>query len=614
MIAAPSEVPRAALLSLEHAVLERVATGDTLAAALDYLCRRVEEMAPGVVATIILVKDGKLRPVAAPSMPEALGRAIDGIPIGPSVGSCGTAAWTGEAVVAADMRTDPLWRDFLYLPVPKQLVACWSSPIKSRAGKVIGTFAFYFREKRGPSKLEEQIVATCVHLCAVAIESDMAWSETRRLAYEDTLTGLMNRSAFQERATQALRHAEAGGPPVAFHVIDVDEFKDVNDSLGHDVGDMLLVAIAGRLRSVVGHEGLVARLGGDEFAVLQPHAPRERAADLAWRVLDAFATPFPVDDRQIAVNASIGIAVAPDDGSQLAEIMKHADLALYGAKATGRGRARFFTPDLAENMRRRRALANDLKQALDNGELALVYQPIVCLRSQALVGFEALMRWNSPARGEVLPSQFIALAEDNGLIHAIGRWLLKEACTQAKRWPDAIDISVNISPVQLRVAGFAADARRIVAESGLSPSRVVLEITESAVLDTDATTRECLVALRQAGFRVSLDDFGTGYSSLKALRVVEIDKIKIDKAFVGEFNIAEASTSIVHAIVAIARSLGIRTTAEGIEAAEQAVQLAAEGCDEGQGYYFSRPLAAEAAYAFTRTHQAHEALPRAASA
>jgi EAL domain-containing protein (putative c-di-GMP-specific phosphodiesterase class I) len=294
--------------------------------------------------------------------------------------------------------------------------------------------------------------------------------------------------------------------------------------------------------------------------------------------------------------------------------MKHADLALYGAKATGRGRARFFTPDLAENMRRRRALANDLKQALDNGELALVYQPIVCLRSQALVGFEALMRWNSPARGEVLPSQFIALAEDNGLIHAIGRWLLKEACTQAKRWPDAIDISVNISPVQLRVAGFAADARRIVMESGLSPSRVVLEITESAVLDTDATTRECLVALRQAGFRVSLDDFGTGYSSLKALRVVEIDKIKIDKAFVGEFNIAEASTSIVHAIVAIARSLGIRTTAEGIEAAEQAVQLAAEGCDEGQGYYFSRPLAAEAAYAFTRTHQAHEALPRAASA
>jgi diguanylate cyclase (GGDEF)-like protein len=614
MDAALSEVPRAALLTLQHTLLERMATGDSLAAVLDHLCRRVEEMAPGVVATIVLIKDGKLRPGAAPSMPEALGRALDGIPVGPAVGSCGTAAWRGEPVLVSDMATDTLWRDYLYLPVPRHLLACWSSPIKSRAGSVIGTFAFYFPEKRGPSKFEEQIVQTCVHMCTVAIESDLAWSEIRRLAYEDTLTGLMNRSAFQERATQTLLGAQAGGAPVGVHVIDVDEFKEINDSLGHDVGDLLLVAVAARLRSIAGHEGLVARLGGDEFAILQPHASRERVADLAWRVLGGFASPFSIDDRQISVNASIGIAVAPDDGSQLAEIMKHADLALYGAKATGRGRVRFFTPDLAENMRRRRALADDLRHALERNELSLVYQPIVCLKSQDLVGFEALLRWNNPARGEVRPAEFIGLAEDNGLIHAIGRWLLREACLQAARWPDSVNISVNISPVQLRTAGFAADVKRIVAESGVAPQRVVFEITESAVLDTDATTGECLMTLRNAGFRLSLDDFGTGYSSLNALKVVEIDKIKIDKAFVAEFRVADAATSIIHAIVALARSLGIRTTAEGIETAEQAAELGVEGCDEGQGFYFSRPLGAEAAHAFSLTRVAHEELPRAASA
>jgi len=608
------EVPRAALLALEHAVLERVATGETLAAALDFLCRRVEEMTPGVAATIILVKDGKLHPVAGPSMPLQLGQTIDGIPIGPAVGSCGTAAWRGEPVPVSDIATDALWRDYHHLPVPKHLLACWSSPIKSRAGAVIGTFAFYFPEKRGPTKLEEQIVQTCVHLCSVAIESDLAWSETRRLAFEDTLTGLMNRSAFHERGTQALREAGVGGPPIAIHVIDVDEFKDVNDSLGHDVGDMLLAAIADRLRSVTLHEAVVARLGGDEFAILQSHASRERAGDLAMRMLGTFAVPFAIDDHHITANASIGIAMAPEDGASLAEIMKHADLALYGAKAAGRGRARFFTRDLAEAMHARRAIADDLKRSLERGELAMVYQPIVCLVSQALVGFEALIRWNSPTRGEVAPVDFISLAEDNGLIHRIGRWLLAEACGQARRWPDAIDLAVNISPVQLRSAGFAAQAKRIVAESGLSPRRIVLEITESAVLDTDATTRECLVALREAGFRVSLDDFGTGYSSLKALRAIVIDKIKIDKAFVTEFNVSETSTSIVRAVVALAHSLGIRTTAEGIETAEQAKLLKAEGCEEGQGFYFSRPLSAEAAYAFSLARMAHDDMPRAASA
>lgn len=608
-----AEIPRAALLALEHAVLERIATGETLASALDYLCSRVEEIAPGVAATILLVKDGKLRPLAAPSMPASLAAALDGLAIGAATGSCGTAAWRGESVVVTDIRSDPLWREFQALPVPKRFNACWSSPIKSREGKVIGTFAFYFAEKRGPSKLEEQVVEVCVHLCAVAIESDMAWSETRRLAFEDTLTGLMNRSAFQERATQALDHVASGGPPVAFHVIDVDEFKDVNDTLGHDVGDRLLAVIAERLRCVVDHEGLIARLGGDEFAILQPHASRERAGDLAWRVIGTFAAPFQIDDHQIAVNASVGIAVAAEDGSSLAEIMKNADLALYDAKAAGRGRSRFFTSDLAETIRKRRAVADDLKHAIDRHELTLLYQPIVCLAHEELVGFEALVRWNSPTRGTVMPATFIPLAEDIGVIHRMGRWVMAEAFRQLRTWPEAVRISVNISPVELREADFAASAIRIASECGVLPSRVTLEITETAVLDNGAATRECLIALRDAGFGLALDDFGTGYSSLKSLQVVPIDKIKIDQSFVGEFGVNEASTSIVTAIVALAHSLGLRTTAEGIETQDQAKRLGALGCEEGQGFLFSRPMSASAAYAFSLKQKAHETLPRAAN-
>jgi len=594
----PPQVPRAALLALEHAILEQVATGTSLSEALDYLCRRVEEMAPGVVATILAVRDGKLSPIAAPSMPQAFSLAIDGAQIGPAAGACGTAAWRGERVEVRDIHTDPLWGGYQHLPLPADLTACWSSPIKSRLGKVIGTFAFYYREKRGPARLETMIVETCVHLCAIAIENDMAWSETRRLAFQDTVTGLMNRSAFQERAALAIAEAEASGTAVAFHVLDIDEFKSVNDSLGHEFGDQLLAAVAKRLRGIAGEEGEVARIGGDEFAILQPNATRETTTDLVWRFLDAFSVPFRVDDRPITINASIGIAVAPEDGSSLTEVLRNADLALYGAKANGRGRHRFFTSALADAVRQRRAMGEELKRAIEQNQLAVVFQPIVDLATGAPLGAEALLRWRSETRGEVLPEVFVPLAEDLGLIHRIGAWVAAEACRQAIRWPEHFKVSVNISPIQLRPANFAADFRRIVTDAGLAPDRVVIEITETAVLNDDAAARDSLMALKAAGFTLALDDFGTGYSSLKSLRAVPIDKIKIDKSFVAEFMVADASTSIVRAVVALARSMGIATTAEGIETAERARQLAAEGCDEGQGYHFSRPLAADAMFAY----------------
>lgn len=596
----PPEIPRAALLALEHVILQKLATGETVAGAMDDLCRRVERLAPTVRATILTVHEGRLYPLASPSMPERYASLVSGTEIGPNVGSCGTAAWRGEPVTVRDIRTDPLWRDFQDLPLPEEVRACWSSPIKSREGQVIGTFAFYFNEVRGPSALDEQIVDVCVHLCSVAIESDMARSETRRLAFQDTVTGLMNRTTFQERASHALRAVEDGSEAVAVHIIDVDEFKAINDTLGHHVGDLLLAAMADRLRRVGEQNGAVARIGGDEFAILQRNASREAAAGLAWEILEAFSAPFYVEEHQISANASIGIAFAAagDECCTLADIMKNADLALYGAKADGRGRYRFFTQDLAETLQSRRAISNDLHRALDRKEFALVFQPIVCLKTRALVGCEALIRWHSASRGEVPPETFIPLAEEIGLIDRIGDWVMGEACRQAARWPDPLRVSINISPRQLRHANFPQKMRQMALDAGIEPRRVTLEITETAILDNDSTTRECLRVLRSHGFRLALDDFGTGYSSLKSLRAVPIDKIKIDQSFVAEFGESDASTSIVKAIVALAHSLGIQTTAEGIETQELARLLDAAGCEEGQGFYFSRPLSAEAAYAF----------------
>ena len=603
----PLHLPRASLLVLEHDILELVATGVHLEAALDLLCRRVERLAPGVLATILTVRDGRLYPLAGPSLPKAYAEAVHGAAIGPTVGSCGTAAWRGEPVEVRSIRSDPLWRDYLWLPLPDDIKACWSSPIKSRDGRVVGTFAFYYREERGPSDLDRMIVDVCVHLCAVAIENDATRAEMRRLAFEDSVTGLLNRAAFHERARNEIGRAHSDGAKVAFHIIDVDDFKSINDMFGHHVGDMLLAGVAERLRHVVGERGAVARIGGDEFAVLQPCATREAAGDLARRLLGVFAVPFAVDEHRVEIEASIGTAVAGDDGladDDLAEVLKSADLALYRAKADGRARHRFFQPQLAEAARSRRAMAEDLRHAADNGELAVFYQPIVDLRTNAVVGCEALLRWRSPTRGDVQPSVFIPLAEDIGVIGRLGNWALAEAAVQAARWPSDVTVSVNISPLQLRNPAFAEDARRIVTAAGIAPSRVVLEITETAVLNDDETTLQVLLALKRTGFAIALDDFGTGYSSLKALRAVPLDKIKIDQSFVVELNEAEASTTIVRAVIAMARSLGLTTTAEGVESADRAHRLAIEGCDEAQGYHYSPPLGADAILAYVRAANA----------
>ena len=580
-----------ALQRLQQTILEGVALGEPLRSLMTYICETAEAIAPDTICSVLAIDAaGRVQHLASPSLPETYSRSIDGTPIGPCVGSCGTAAYRGEAVEVTDIATDPLWSDYKQLALPLGLRACWSSPIKARDGRVIGTFAFYFRTQRGPSNVEREIVQTCVHICSIAIEHEETQARIQHIAFHDELTGLPNRSSFLRSAEHALERSRTEGFGVAIHSIDLDDFKGVNDTLGHGLGDMLLGHVAKRLCSALQEGEIVARLGGDEFAILQTSSrSREDAAERASAVLCLFDQPFEVENHSIRIGASIGIAQAPRDGCDVLDLMKKADLALYRSKHSGGSAYRFFTPAMYTRLRARRTMEQDLRKAIATGEFELFYQPIVTLSSKEITGLEALVRWNHPTRGLVSPTKFIPLAEEVGLIGPIGEWILIEACRQARSSSTTHKVAVNLSPRQLTNPTFVLDVVRALHQADLPPQRLELEITESVPLVENTKLRKCLHELRELGVGISLDDFGTGYSSLSYLRTFPFDSIKIDRSFIQDLAQRSDSTSIIRAVIGLARELGIRTTAEGIETSTQLAWLCKEGCTHGQGYLFSPP-------------------------
>ncbi|NEU14121.1 EAL domain-containing protein [Methylobacterium sp. BTF04] len=412
------------------------------------------------------------------------------------------------------------------------------------------------------------------------------------MARHDVLTGLPNRAMFGERIEEALAHL-GRGTPFAVLCLDLDRFKEVNDTLGHPVGDDLLRAVADRLRACVREIDTVARLGGDEFAVILVDVDSpEQAAILARRIIEIVSEPYDLDGHDVAVGVSIGICFAPGDGILCDKLLKNADVALYRAKADGRGIWRFFEADMDVQLQARRVLEVDLREALANNEFELHYQPIYDFRARRVGGFEALVRWRHPKRGLVPPGEFIAVAEEIGLIVPLGAWCLKTACAEAMRWPDGIKVAVNVSAVQFRDEIVVGSVRDALAESRLPPARLELEITESVLLKDNVATLATLHAMKRLGVRIAMDDFGTGYSSLSYLRSFPFDKIKIDQSFVRDITVKSDSGLIVRAVIGLGLSLGMRTTGEGIETEVQFEKLRLEGCDEGQGYYFSKPAPA----------------------
>jgi diguanylate cyclase (GGDEF)-like protein/PAS domain S-box-containing protein len=407
------------------------------------------------------------------------------------------------------------------------------------------------------------------------------------LAHYDALTDLPNRAMFHEHLREELA-AIAGGKQLAVHYIDIDEFKGVNDALGHLVGDELLKSVAESLRGCAGPTDFVARLGGDEFAIVQSAVTSpDQVNELVARVFAAIRTPFDCMGHHLTTDASIGIALAPGHGSALDQILKNADMAMYAAKSAGRRTYRFFEPEMDAKVRERRRLEIDLRHAIAHGGLEVYYQPCLSLKDDRITGCEALVRWRHPERGMVSPAEFIPIAEDTGLINEIGEWVLATACRDAASWPDDIRLAVNVSPVQFKSGTLALKIMAALAASNLPASRLELEITEAVLIRDDDTALAILHQLRAIGVRIALDDFGTGYSSLSYLHRFPFDKIKIDRCFVSDIAGPDGSASIVQAVVNLASARRMATTAEGVETEEQQRLLRALGCSEMQGYLFS---------------------------
>jgi diguanylate cyclase (GGDEF)-like protein len=430
-------------------------------------------------------------------------------------------------------------------------------------------------------------------------------AEARHEAKHDALSGLPNRVHMIEKIDGFLhgRLMETRDNRAIAAYIDIDRFKDVNDTLGHQAGDLLIKLVAERLKGCLRPNDFLSRFGGDEFVILCAPAGQGASASLAERVAQAFTVPFVIHGQSIRITASVGIALAPDNGVTADDLMRHADIALYEAKDRGRECAVVFSEDMAQQVERRRAIELDLRSAIESDALSLCYQPIVACESGKVAGVEALVRWRHPVHGEMSPAVFIPIAEKTGLLPALGEWILANAMKDSSRWPD-LEVSVNLSPAQFRHVDLESTLRRLIAEYDVDPQRVVLELTEGVLMETSEHTNSMLDAIKSIGFKTALDDFGTGYSSLAYLCNFKFDKIKIDRSFVSRISRVDISRTIVQSVVSIGLGLGMEIVAEGVETEFEAVAMAKLGCTQLQGYYFSKPLPAEDMVTFLRTFQA----------
>jgi diguanylate cyclase (GGDEF)-like protein len=427
------------------------------------------------------------------------------------------------------------------------------------------------------------------------------------LAFHDSLTGLGNRLLFKQQLEDALKEVWEAPNPIGVLFVGLDGFKAINDTLGHSVGDQVLKSIADRIRDTLPANSTLARFAGDEFAILQVSAEQPASAiALAREILDIVSRPSTIANYDVTVTASVGIAVA-NAGSLTAEnFLRNADIAMHGAKSKGPGSLRMFDPEMEAIVQARSALERDMRNGLVENQFHVFYQPLVNLRTQKVTSFEALLRWEHPERGRLSPTEFIPLAEETGLIVRLGEWVLRMACSEAMEWADDISVSVNLSPVQFAKGDIVATVMNALASSGLPPTRLELEITESILLERTDRNMSILDQLHELGVRIALDDFGTGYSSIGYLRNFSFDKLKIDQSFVRDLLADEKSLAIVRAVVGLGSSFGITTTAEGVENEDQAKCLGKEGCTEVQGYLYSKPMAAKEVRPFLGRHRSAE--------
>lgn len=590
-------------------ILEKIAMSAPLDDVLNDLVHLVERQLGGIYCSILLLEsDGlHLKHAAGPNLDESYVKAIDGVRIGPNVGSCGTAAFRRETVIVSDITTDPLWENYRALAAKHNFRSCWSKPIMSHDGSVLGTFAMYSATVREPTIAELSLIDVSTRIAGIAIERRQAEDRIRFMANHDALTGLPNRTLLKDRLSQALLHAKSYNSWVTVLFIDLDNFKTINDSLGHNAGDELLKTMATRMVACVNTTDTVVRLGGDEFVILLLDLPKN--SDLVSQKLQklrkSLSDTIKLAGHDINVTSSIGIANYPTDGSDVDTLLANADAAMYRAKNLGRDNFQFYTPEMNTTVHEKFKLQEELRYAIARSELVLDYQPQADLRTGEIFGVEALVRWNHPTRGRLPPDKFIALAEETGLIVPIGDWVLHEACRQNKAWQDQgllkLRISVNVSARQFKERNLVSRVTHALETSGLNAKYLELEITESLIMQDVEQAVLTMQELAGMGIQISIDDFGTGYSSLSALKTFPLSRLKIDKSFINNLAHGEQDRAMTSAVISLGQNLNLRVIAEGVETAEQESFLRANNCDEMQGYLLSRPVGASAIENLLRT-------------
>ncbi|QUY41252.1 bifunctional diguanylate cyclase/phosphodiesterase [Acaryochloris marina] len=578
-------------------ILEMVATGKPASQIYEEIALLYEGLHPGLRCSMLELQDGRLMHGGAPSLPKAYCDAVHGLEYGPNVGSCGTSTYTGQRVLVENIDTDPKWAKIKHVALPHGMRCCWSEPIKSSSGTVLGAFGMYYNHPALPNEAESNDLKSAARLAGIVMERDQAQKRIRELAFIDSLTGLASRAHFYQSLEAAIKRSDRNASRLGLLYIDLDNFKGVNDSLGHDAGDLLLREIGQRLQQVARDIDFVARLSGDEFCILVTDVNDDYAASsVAQRCLEGVSQPIELSARKFTPACSIGIAHYPDDGQDLSTLIKAADTSLYAAKERGKNRYAFYKPELTEQAEYRFRVEQNLREAVEKQQLFLVYQPQVEIRSGNIIGVEALSRWHHPQLGEVLPSEFIATAERIGMMKPLTEWVLKAACNQAVAWKKAglpaIRMAVNISPAQFLDKDFVSLIKHVLDETGMVPTELELEVTES-VVQTDQQNLSIFRELKNLGVLLAIDDFGTGYSSFASLKHLTVDCLKIDKYFIDDMLVDRKSETLMGAMIDMGHNLDHEIIAEGVETLEQYQMLQKLGCEMAQGYLLSKPVSAD---------------------
>jgi diguanylate cyclase (GGDEF)-like protein/PAS domain S-box-containing protein len=593
----------------QNRILGMVASGLPLQDILLTLSRFVETHSrQGLCAIQIMDADSMLlHPPIAAGLPEDFIAAIGSVHVSAGDGCFSAAVRRRQRVTSVDMAKDPLWAHWRDTAVRHGLQSCTSWPILGKQKKILGALSLYYRETHAPDAQELELADIAASLAGIAIENKQSEDRIRFLAHYDELTSLPNRSLFNQLLNHAMKSAQRHQSKLAVLFVDLDRFKNINDTLGHDAGDVALREFSKRVRAGMRASDTVARMGGDEFYVLiEELADGSYAATVAQKILHEASQPFFIHGQECHLSASIGIAIYPDDGMDARSLLKNADIAMYRAKADGKNAFHFYAPDKNIHTLERLTLESQMRRAIDNGEFTLHYQPKVELATGRITGVEALVRWQHPEHGLLPPARFIPLAEETRLIIPLSMEILRLACRDALTMnahsPVPVQIAVNLSPRQLDDSGFIDNVQSLLAETALPPHLLQLEITESMVMQNPEQAVVVINALRAIGIRFDIDDFGTGYSSLANLKRFPVYSLKIDQSFVKDIPTGPNDTAITKAIIAMGHSMNMRVVAEGVETIEQMKALRAFGCDEFQGYYFSRPLPLTAFLQLQKSH------------